>query len=122
VLGSQAPISFTPAAISQVFGSSAARGDLRGAPDFRPRTTAEWTSIIRSSVWLTNNQVNAYTGTGPLITDDHPLTEYFLLDGASEGTEELAALRLSLVVAGLLGLLIIGAIADSASRRRSRAG
>jgi spermidine synthase len=118
VLGSQAPISFTPAAISQVFGSSAARGDLRGAPDFRPRTTAEWTSIIRSSVWLTDSQVNRYTGTGPLITDDHPLTEYFLLDGASEGSEEQAALRLSLVVAGLLGLLIIGAIADSASRRR----
>ena len=118
VLGSQAPISFTPAAISQVFGSSAARGDLRGAPDFRPRTTAEWTSIIRSSVWLTDSQVNRYTGTGPLITDDHPLTEYFLLNGASEGTEEQAALRLSLVVAGLLGLLIIGAIADCASRRR----
>jgi spermidine synthase len=118
VLGSQAPISFTPAAISQVFGSSAARGDLRGAPDFRPRTTAEWTSIVRSSVWLTDSQVNRYTGTGPLITDDHPLTEYFLLNGASEGTEKQAALRLSLVVAGLLGLLIIGAIADSASRRR----
>jgi spermidine synthase len=93
---------------------------LGGAPDFRPHSTADWVSIIRGSVWLTNNQVNAYAGSGPLITDDHPLTEYFLLNGASEGTEELAALRLSLVVAGLLGLLIIGTAADSASRRRAR--
>jgi spermidine synthase len=120
VLGSQAPISFTPAAIGEVFGSKAARDDLRGAPDFRPHSTAEWTSIIRRSVWLTNNQVNAYTGTGPLITDDHPLTEYFLLNGASDGAEELAALRLSLAVAGLLGLLIIGAAADAATRRRAQ--
>ncbi len=122
VMGSQAPISLTPAAIAQVFGSKAARADLRGAPDFRPVSTARWISIIRSSVWLSNNQVNAYTGTGPLVTDDHPLTEYFLLDGATAGKEELAAVRLSLVVAGLLGLLIIGAAADSASRRRGRRG
>ncbi len=117
-MGSQAPISFTPAAIAHVFGSKAARADLRGAPDFRPQSTAKWVSIIRSSVWLTNNQVNAYTGTGPLVTDDHPLTEYFLLNGASDGKEETAALRLSLVVAGLLALLIIAAAADSVSRRR----
>jgi spermidine synthase len=121
VLGSQAPIAFAPAAIRSVFGSPAARADLAGAPDFPARTTAQWVSIIRGGVRLTGGQVDAYAGAGPLITDDHPLTEYFLLDGY--GTSP-ALLRLWLVVTGLFGLLIIGAAVDaaldSASRRRSR--
>jgi spermidine synthase len=119
VLGSQAPITFSPAAIRAVFGSRAARADLRGAPDFRQRSVAQWTSIIDSSVWLTNNQVNAYTGAGPVITDDHPLSEYFLLDGTGEGMEA-PALTLSLVVAGLLVLLMIGAAVDMAMLRQAR--
>jgi spermidine synthase len=122
VLGSQAPITFTPAAIRTVFGGSAARADLRGAPDFPTRSTAQWVSIIRGSVWLAGPQVDAYTGAGPLITDDHPLTEYFLLDGYGTST---ALLRLWLVVTGLFGLLIVGAAVDSAldsaSRRRALA-
>ncbi len=117
VLGSQTPIAFSRAAIRAVFGSPAARADLRGAPDFPARSTAQWVSIIRGSVWLTNNHVNDYTGAGPLITDDHPLTEYFLLEGFGAGT---TLLQLCLVVTGLLALLIIGAAVDSASRRRTR--
>jgi spermidine synthase len=119
VLGSQAPIRFTPAALRQVFGSPAAAADLRGAPDFGPRTERQWASIVRRSVWLTNDQVNAYTGSGPLITDDHPLSEYFLLAGFDQGMEA-PALRLCLVVVGLLGLLILAAAADAATRRRAR--
>jgi hypothetical protein len=78
-------------------------------------------SIIRGDVWLTNNQVNAYTGPGPLITDDHPLTEYYLLPGSAVGPTLLVK-RLFLVVTGLLALLIIAYAADSALRRRPRAG
>ncbi|HEV3288218.1 MAG TPA: hypothetical protein VG123_04425, partial [Streptosporangiaceae bacterium] len=112
-----APIAFSPAVTGAVFGSPAARADLAGAPDFPVRSTAQWVSIIRGSVWLTNNQVNAFTGPGPLLTDDHPLTEYFMLSGFRAG---LLPLRLFLVVTGLLGLLIIGAAVDSALRRRTR--
>jgi spermidine synthase len=122
ILGSQAPITFSPAAIRAVFGSPAARADLRGAPDYPARSTAQWVSIIRGSVWLTDNQVNAYTGAGPLITDDHPLIEYFMLNGygSATGRTRLLVLRLCLVVTGLLALLIIGAAVDSVSRRRTR--
>ena len=86
LLGSQAPITFSRPAIRAVFGSPAARADLQGAPDYPARSTAQWVSIISGSVWLTDNQVNAYTGPGPLITDDHPLTEYFMLDGLGSDT------------------------------------
>jgi spermidine synthase len=119
ILGSQAPIVFSPTAIRAVFGSPAARADLQSAPDFPARSTTQWVSIIRGSVWLTNNQVNAYTGAGPLLTDDHPLTEYFMLHGTGARATSLV-LRLCLVVTGLLALLIIGAAVDSAARRRSR--
>ncbi len=123
LLGSQAPIAFSRAAIRAVFGSPAARTDLQGAPDYPVRSTAQWVSIIAGSVWLTDNQVNAYAGPGPLITDDHPVIEYFMLDGLGSATARptLFVHRLCLVGTGLLALLIIGAAVDSASRRRTRA-
>ncbi|HUN31195.1 MAG TPA: fused MFS/spermidine synthase [Trebonia sp.] len=119
IMGSQAPITFSPAGITAAVGTPAAQTDLMGAPDSKPTTTAQWVSDIRGSVWLTNDQVNAYTGTGQLITDDHPLTEYFMLHGFGVGTTQLVQ-RLLLVVTGLLGLLIIAYAADSALRRRPR--
>jgi spermidine synthase len=122
IIGSQAPIAFSPAAIQAVFGSPAARADLPGAPDFPARSAAQLVSIIRGSVWLTGNQVNAYTGPGPLLTDDHPLTEYYMLGELGNHTYRARTLdlRLFLAVTGLLALLIAGAVADTVSRRRSQ--
>jgi spermidine synthase len=122
IMGSQAPINFTEPAIRSVFGSKAVQADLASAPDFRARSTAQWVSIIRHSVWLTDNQVNVYAGTGPVITDDHPLIEYFLHYGyVSAPAERSLMSRLDLVVSGLLVLLILATAADSAARRRTRA-
>jgi spermidine synthase len=122
IIGSQAPLAFSPAAIGAVFGSPAARADLRGAPDFPARSAAQWVSVIRDSVWLTGDQVNAYAGPGPLLTDDHPLTEYYMLGELGSHTfyARTLDLRLFLAVTGLLALLIAAAVADSAARRRSR--
>jgi spermidine synthase len=122
IMGSQAPINFTGPALRSVFGSKAALADLADAPDSPARSTAQWVSIIRHSVWLTDDQVNAYVGTGPVITDDHPLTEYFLLGGyVFDPVEWSLMLPLDLVVSGLLVLLILATAADSAARRRTRA-
>jgi spermidine synthase len=118
IMGSQAPITFTQAATQAVFSSPAAQADLAGAPDFPAQSTAQWVSLIRGSVWLTDNQVNSYTGAGPLLTDDHPLTEYFMLSGFGATTWVLV-LRLCLVVTGLLVLLIIGAAVDAATQGRA---
>ena len=121
IMGSQAPITFTEPALRSVFGSKAAQADLAGAPDFPVRSTAQWVSIIRHSVWLTDNQVSAYAGTGPVITDDHPLIEYFLYDRyVPAPMERPLMIRLALVVNGLLILLILATAADSAARRRTR--
>jgi spermidine synthase len=120
IMGSQAPINFTAPAIRSVFGSQAAQADLAGAPDFPVRSAAQWTSIIQHDVWLTDNQVNAYAGPGPVITDDHPLTEYFLFDGyLSNPVEQSLMTRLDLVVTGLFVLLILAIAADAVARRRT---
>jgi spermidine synthase len=120
ILGSQAPITFSPGVTQAVFGTPAAQADLAGAPDSPDLTTAQWASLIPASTWLTNDQVDAYTGPGPLLTDDHPLTEYFLFDGYGDKSAHALVVRLCLVVTGLLALLIIGAAVDAATQRRAR--
>jgi spermidine synthase len=126
MMGSQAPIPLRSGAIMQVFGSPATRADLASAPDYGPVRTRAWPGIIRKLVWLTNDQVNRYVGAGPLLTDDHPLTEYFLLSSfssiASSGPVfERAAVETGLVVMGLLLLLGAGLTLEAVSRRRARA-
>jgi spermidine synthase len=118
IMGSQAPITFDPATSQAVFSSPAAQADLAGAPNWPAQSGAQWASYISDNVWMTNNQVDAYTGAGPLLTDDHPLTEYFLLDGFGESAWTIV-FRLFLVVLGLFALLVIGAAVDAATQRRA---
>jgi spermidine synthase len=124
-MGSQSPIDITTANILKVFGTNQARADLGGAPDWPPTPTADWPSIIHKLTWLVNNQVNRYVGAGPLLTDDHPLTEYFFLSdlgtiGGNTPRFERTALQAGIAVTGLLLLLIIGITADAVSRRSQR--
>jgi spermidine synthase len=129
MMGSQSPISLPTRQILTAFGSPAASADLRGAPDYKPQPTSAWPQIIHQQIWLRNNQVSGYTGPGPLLTDNHPLSEYFLLaelgKGGNNSRFENAAVKTAEVVLGLLGLLviaiIIGSVAQSAfARRRQR--
>jgi spermidine synthase len=119
LLGSEAPMILHASTIMHVLGTPAARADLAGAPDYRPVPVTSWPSIIQRLVWLRNGQVNAYTGAGPLLTDDHPLSEYFLLQGFGVGFKR-PALELALVVTGLLGLLVISIGLETLWRRRMR--
>ena len=119
LLGSEAPMIFRASTIMHVFGSPAARADLAGAPDYRPVPVTSWPSIIQSLVWMRDGQVNAYTGAGPMLTDDHPLSEYFLIQGYGVGFKR-PALELALVVTGLLGLLVISIVVETLWRRRMR--
>lgn len=119
VMGSEAPISLTPSALSKVLGTPSAQADLRAVPDFGPHSTARWVSIMRGNIWLTGDQVNRYTGSGPLLSDDHPLSEYFLLDG-SHLSLATGTVQVSLVVSALAILLMLGAVIDTLTQRRAR--
>ncbi len=123
LLGSDKPMVFRPNTIKEIFGSHAAQADLANAPDYARVPTASWPGIISSLTWMQNNQVNAYTGPGPLLTDNDPSSEYFLLKGAGSWSSqslgfEKSAFELALVVGGLLVLLVIVVVLDAQLWRR----
>ena len=123
LLGSDMPMIFHPKSIDKIFGSPSAQSDLANAPDYPRIPTASWPRIISHLTWLQNDQVNAYTGPGPLLTDNDPISEYFLLKGAGSWSSnqlpfERPAFKLALVVGGLLVLLVIGVAVDAWLWRR----
>jgi spermidine synthase len=124
MMGSSAPIRLNPASIIKVFGTPAVKADLDSAPDYAPVPTSAWPGIIDHEVWLTNNQVNRFTGPGPLLTDDHPMTEYFLLSWFGKHIDqpggERPVVRTAEVVLGLVILLALAIGLGAASRPRRR--
>ncbi len=79
MFGSDDPIAFTDEAIAEVLGRPGILEEISSAFDSPEQTIEGWTERIHSLVWLTDDEVSAFTGDGPLITDDRPLPEYFLL-------------------------------------------
>lgn len=79
MLGSSDRIAFDPIAIREVLSLPGVVEDLSSAHDSPVSTLSDWARIIPSLVWLEGDQVGAFVGDGPLITDDRPLPEYFLI-------------------------------------------
>jgi len=88
MLGSEAAMTYDDATVERVFGSEAAKRDWGDAPDAPPTTAAGWVQIIKRNRWLSDGQVDAFAGSGALITDDRPRTEYFLLRSLFSGDQE----------------------------------
>jgi hypothetical protein len=124
LLGSDQPMIFQSSSIEKIFGSPAAQADLANAPDYPRVPVTSWPRIISSLTWMQNGQVNTYTGPGPLLTDDHPNSEYFLLQGAGWESRyvsfEQPAFKLALAVGGLLVVLVVIVAADALFYRRRR--
>jgi spermidine synthase len=123
MIGSDAPLQFRASAIRQVFDPSTAQADLASAPDVSPVPVTSWPSIIHQRLWLKDNQVDAYVGPGPLLTDDHPLSEYFLIhDIGLRQTRhmkfERSSLQLALAVTGLMALLAASVVIEELWRLR----
>jgi spermidine synthase len=78
MFGSDAPLEFTEQNIRRVLGAPAAIGDLNDVPDHRRTDADGWVRIVRRSQWLADDQLRAFVGPGPEITDDRPRSEYFL--------------------------------------------
>lgn len=79
LLGSDRPISWDGDTVARVFGSPAASRDIEDAPDYWRVAGRSWPSVLNGMRWLDGEAVDRFAGSAPLITDDHPLTEYFLL-------------------------------------------
>jgi hypothetical protein len=79
-LGSESPIRFDDEAVRAVLARPGVLADMSSAYD-SPETTANgWARRIPELIRLDGpDEVRAAAGEGPLITDDRPLPEYFLL-------------------------------------------
>jgi spermidine synthase len=78
MFGSDAPLEFTEDNTRRVLGAPTALRDLNNVPD-HPLTDADrWVRVIRQAEWLGDDELRAFVGPGPEITDDRPRSEYFL--------------------------------------------
>jgi spermidine synthase len=79
MMGSDQPMSFDDATTRAVLGRPGVLEDISSAYDSRVTTLDEWVTKIDSLRWISDDEVDRFTGSGPLVTDDRPLPEYFLL-------------------------------------------
>ena len=79
MFGSDAPIAFDSAKVRNVLSRSGVIDELSSMSDSPEISPESWAAFIRSLVWLSGTEVKTYAGVGPLITDNRPLPEYFLI-------------------------------------------
>jgi hypothetical protein len=79
MMGSDQPMVFDDATIREVLGRPGILADISSAYDSRVKTIDAWVARIDGLRWIADDKVDEFVGSGPLITDDHPLPEYFLL-------------------------------------------
>ncbi len=79
MLGSAAPISFGESDIRAILGRPGVLADISSAYDSPAKTVDAWIDVIARQTWLSDDALRTYAGPGPLITDDRPRPEYFLL-------------------------------------------
>jgi hypothetical protein len=79
MLGSDEPLNFEEAAMRSVLQRPGVLEDISSAYDSPETTEDGWIAEIRSILWLSGPGVAEFAGSGPLITDDRPLPEYFFL-------------------------------------------
>jgi spermidine synthase len=79
LIGSAQPLAFTDANIRAILARPGVLDDISSAYDSPAKTADAWAAKIPSLVWIQGTTVDRVVGDGPLITDDRPLPEYFLL-------------------------------------------
>lgn len=88
VLGAQDPVAFEPDAIREILARPGVLDDISGAYDSPESTVDGWVSKIAELTWITGADVTEFVGVGPEVTDDRPLSEYFLIRRIiGDGTE-----------------------------------
>ena len=79
MLGSDGNLGWDSATASRVLGSAQATRDLRTAPDYGAIAGRPWPQILAGMRWMQDGEVDRFAGSAPLITDDRPRTEYYIL-------------------------------------------
>ncbi len=90
LMGSEQPITLDPAAARDVLARPGVLEDISSAYDSPASTIDEWLAVIQRQTWFPDAEaLHAYVGEGPLITDDRPRPEYFLMRRLADGRRSL---------------------------------
>ena len=84
MLGSAQPIDLDPTVAREVLGRPGVLDDISSAFDSPASTVDDWIAVIDDHRWMADDTLRTYVGAGPLITDDEPRPEYFLLRGLAD--------------------------------------
>jgi hypothetical protein len=79
MLGSDEALPFDETTMREILARPGVLEDISSAYDSPVKTADAWIERIGALRWIAEDQVDRFTGSGPLVTDDHPLPEYFLL-------------------------------------------
>ena len=79
MLGSALPLAVERDAVHEVLARSGVFADLVDTVDAPVTGFGEWAAIVDGLAWIEGDVVAAFAGDAPLILDDRPVTEYFLL-------------------------------------------
>ena len=82
MLGSNAPMVLDQSSLTSVLSKPGVLRDLSSAADSPEHTIDGWVKRILKLVRLRDSEALRFAGNGPLVTDDRPLPEYFLLHKA----------------------------------------
>ena len=96
MFGSSDPVRFEATAIGDVLARPGVVEDLATAPDSPADSIEAWSALIPTLVIASGATIDEVVGPGDIITDDRPLTEYFLLRRmADEGAAPMAPVTIS---------------------------
>ena len=79
MIGSDGSVDLDPTSMAAALGRPGVLADLDSAFDSQARTIAQWVDTIQGNNWASGDTLRRAVGDGPLITDDRPMPEYFLL-------------------------------------------
>jgi spermidine synthase len=79
LIGSDGSVDLDPATMASVLQRPGLLADVNGAPDSRDRTVQQWVATLQGLTWASGDALRRAVGDGPLVTDDRPLPEYFLI-------------------------------------------
>jgi predicted membrane-bound spermidine synthase len=79
MIGSDGSVDLQPAAIVDVLDRPGVLEDVNSAPDSGSRSARAWGEFLAGLTWAAGDQLRDAVGDGPLITDDQPLPEYFII-------------------------------------------
>jgi predicted membrane-bound spermidine synthase len=79
MLGSDQPLVFDDTTTRAILSRPGVLQDISTAYDSPEHTIDGWIDLLHANEWISDGQIDAFVGDGPLITDDRPLPEYFLL-------------------------------------------